>query len=87
VREFLSLIGLPKGTVLYAFVMGIPAEKALIAHLASNGAHNVKEISHVELLGFSGKVAWVQDDAGLHVQLPNRKPCKHALAFKVHDAI
>jgi alpha-L-fucosidase len=76
-----------KGKVLYAFVMGIPAEKALIASLASNGPHNVKKISHVELLGFPGKVAWAQDAAGLHVQLPNRKPCKHALAFKVHDAI
>jgi alpha-L-fucosidase len=76
-----------KGDVLYAFVMGVPPGEALVVPLASNSKQNVRKISHVELLGFPGTVKWVQDDAGLHVQLPEKKPCKHALAFKVQGAI
>ena len=76
-----------KGNVLYAFVMGVPQENAVVASLASNGKQNVRKISRVELLGFPGKLEWAQDNAGLHVKRPQKKPCKHALAFKVQGAL
>ena len=72
-----------KGDALYAFVMGWPEKQALIAPLATNGKHFTGKINNVELLGFKGKLQWSQDVAGLKVQLPNDKPCDHAIAFKV----
>ena len=30
-----------------------------------------------------GKVKWTQDEKGLTVQLPEQKPCDHAIAFKI----
>ena len=42
-----------------------------------------KHIAHVELLGFKGKVKWTQDEKGLTVQLPEQKPCEHAIALKI----
>jgi alpha-L-fucosidase len=37
----------------------------------------------VELLGFKGKMKWTQDDKGLAVELPEQKPCDHAIALKI----
>jgi hypothetical protein len=35
------------------------------------------------LLGYSGKLTWTQDEAGLHVQLPVAAPSEHAVALKI----
>jgi alpha-L-fucosidase len=40
----------------------------------------------VELLGFDGKLEWSQDEAGLKVLSPARRPCEHAVVFKVTGA-
>ncbi|HKX31321.1 MAG TPA: alpha-L-fucosidase [Blastocatellia bacterium] len=68
---------------LYAFFMGWPERQAVIAPLATAGQYATGKINKVELLGFKGKVQWVQDEAGLKVQLPNEKPCEHACALKI----
>lgn len=72
-----------KGQTLYAFLMGWPEKKAVIARLATSGKHVKGRISNVELLGFGGKVQWTQDDEGLKVELPPEKRGDHAFALKI----
>jgi alpha-L-fucosidase len=70
-----------KGNTLYAFVMGWPEKQAVIKPLATTGG--TAKIQHVELLGFKGKIKWTQDDKGLAVEMPEQKPCDHAIALKI----
>lgn len=76
-----------KDNVLYAFVMGLPEKQALIQPLATSGGLPVGKIGEVEMLGFHGKLNWFQDGTGLRIRLPEAKPCKHALVFKIRGAI
>jgi alpha-L-fucosidase len=76
-----------KGNTLYAFVMGWPEYRAVIRPLATDTALRVGKIENVELLGFSGKLEWSQDDTGLKVTVPTQKPCDYAVVFKVTGAI
>ncbi len=75
-----------KGNTLYAFVMGWPDYQASIRPLALNTALRVNKIQNVELLGFDGKLQWSQDETGLKVRTPEKKPCDHAVAFKITGA-
>jgi alpha-L-fucosidase len=75
-----------KGDTLYAFVMGWPEYQAVIRPLALKTALRVGAIRNVELLGFDGKLEWSQDEAGLKVLTPARKPSEHAVVFKVVGA-
>jgi alpha-L-fucosidase len=68
-----------KGKTLYAFLMGWPAKRAVVASLATK----VGKIGNVDLLGFKGKLKWTQDEAGLRVELPEEKPSDHAVTLKV----
>jgi len=72
-----------KGNTLYAFVMGWPQKQAVIKPLATTSVVAQMQIKNVELLGFKGKVKWTQDDKGLAVELPEQKPCDHAIALKI----
>jgi len=72
-----------KGDTLFAFVMGVPDREAGIPALRFEAQNQVGKIQNVELLGHPGKLQWTQDARALTVQLPEAKPCRHALAFKV----
>jgi len=75
-----------KGDELYAFCMDWPADgKAVFKPLALGGPQAVGRIQNVELLG-SGPVQWTQDETALTIQLPQTKPCDHAIVFKVIGA-
>jgi alpha-L-fucosidase len=74
-----------KGDALYAFVMGAPVKGAAIPSLAIGGKQSVGKIKHVELLG-AGKVTYKQDATALTVQLPDKLPSEHAIAFKIIGA-
>jgi len=75
-----------KGQTLYAFVMGWPERQATIAPLANNSPNAPGKIEDVELLGFPGKLKWERDEAGLRIMLPEKKPCDHAVAFRISGA-
>jgi len=75
-----------KGSALYAFAMGWPDKQATIKPLATNSSVAQVKVGNVELLGFKGKVKWTQDEKGLTVQMPERKPCDHAVALKIATA-
>ncbi len=75
-----------KGSKLYAIVMGAPEYQAVIPSLKMGSPLRVGKIQDVELLGFSGKVAWHQDQAALHVTMPPQLPSRHAVAFEITGA-
>jgi alpha-L-fucosidase len=73
-----------KGGALYAFVMGVPSEMAVIAPLGSSSAVAMGKITNVELLGAPGKLEWTQDSDALRVRLPAQKPCDYAIVFRIN---
>ena len=76
-----------QGKTLYAFVMGVPDKSAKISSLGIGGSQNVGKIENVELLGHPGKLTFQQDASGLTITLPEEKPARYALAFKIAGAI
>jgi alpha-L-fucosidase len=72
-----------KGQTLYAFVMDWPGKEAVIAPLASSSKHAPGKIENVELLGHSGNLKWKRDDTSLKIELPDKKPCDYAIAFRI----
>jgi alpha-L-fucosidase len=75
-----------KGETLYAFVMGWPDYQAVIKPLALDTALRVGKIQNVELLGFDGKLECKQDQSGLTILTPGKKPSDYAVVFKVTGA-
>jgi alpha-L-fucosidase len=75
-----------KGKTLYAFCMGVPGKQAIVAPLAKNSPHGAGKIQNVELLGLKGKLKWSQDETGLKVELPEKKPCENAITLKITNA-
>jgi alpha-L-fucosidase len=75
-----------KGETLYAFVMGWPEKQATITALAHDSKYAPGKIENVELIGHSGKLKWTRDDSGLRIELPEKKPSEHAVAFRVTGA-
>jgi alpha-L-fucosidase len=75
-----------KGDIVYAFLMGWPADgKATIKSLATGSENYPKAIAKVELLG-GGNVTFTRDATGLVVTLPEQKPGDYAYALKIMPA-
>lgn len=74
-----------KGNTVYAFTMGWPegSNQVVIKPFASNSPHKIGFIENIQLLGH-GKVEFRRDEEGLKITLPDKKPCDHALAFKIN---
>ncbi len=72
-----------KGERLYAFVMGLPADRTLVKSLGTKSELKPGKIHNVELLGHKGKLKWSQDEAGLKVAMPAEKPCDFAVTLKI----
>jgi alpha-L-fucosidase len=69
------------GDTLYAIALDWPAPELRLACLGTEAG----SVARVELLGHPGALAFTQDAAGLHVQLPAAKPTglDHAYALKI----
>jgi alpha-L-fucosidase len=72
-----------KGNTLYAFLMGRPANRAVIAALGSSAGTRPGKIRNVDLLGYRGKLRWMQNDAGLQVDFPENAADQMAVALRV----
>jgi alpha-L-fucosidase len=71
-----------KGDAFYAIFLDWPgAGTATIKSLKGN-CFVGRSIADVELLGH-GMIDWKQDAYGLHVEMPEAKPCEHSYAVKV----
>jgi alpha-L-fucosidase len=75
-----------KDEVVFAFVMGWPADgKATIKSLAAGSENFPKQVAKVELLG-SGEVKFTRDASGLVVTMPAQKPNDFAYCLKITPA-
>jgi alpha-L-fucosidase len=68
---------------LYAFVMGWPTQGQVTIRALAKLPGVTGRITAVSLLGSSGTLKWTHDTNGLTIQLPDRKPCDYAVAFKI----
>jgi alpha-L-fucosidase len=65
-----------KGPALYAFVMGWPEREAVLRSVT-------QPVEQVELLGYRGKMRWMQNESGLRVPMPPEQPSEHAVTLKI----
>lgn len=71
-----------KGKALYAIVLDWPGKQLMIKSLGTK-QDKVSDIEAITLLGHNGELKWSRDEKGLCIQLPDKKPCEHAFAFKI----
>ena len=70
---------------IYAFVMDWPTEDVLIRSMSTSIGSLPDPIVDVSLLGSSEEIRWEQEDTGLTIQMPSKRPDKAfaAYAFKI----
>jgi len=73
-----------KGDDLFAFVTGVPEREAVIPSLALGRDHVSGKIQRVSLLGHGDPLKFTHDASGLRITLPETKPSRHVLAFKIN---
>jgi alpha-L-fucosidase len=72
-----------KGKTLYAFVMGWPESGVSIAVLGTKSPQEPPKIAHVEMLGYSGKLEWKQEESGLMVSAPAQQQSAWGITLKI----
>ena len=68
---------------LYAFFLDWPASGKLTIHALKQGGLLKRAISGLTLLGSTEKIAWSQDQEGLKVTLPGKRPSEGACALRL----
>jgi alpha-L-fucosidase len=72
-----------KNGALYAVCLGWPDGELLIRSLASGKPVKFGEIKSIRMLGVDKPLAFSRDADGLHVQMPDKKPCDYAYALLI----
>jgi alpha-L-fucosidase len=74
-----------KGGVLFAFLLGWPAERSTVIKALASGSPLLegRKVTAVSLLGNGGELQWSQNEQGLTVRLPDRAPSEHAVALRI----
>jgi alpha-L-fucosidase len=73
-----------KAEVLHAIVLAWPRDGKISIHTLAKGARDAPDrINRVELLGHPTPLSWKRSRKGLSIQLPHRKPCRHAFVLKI----
>jgi len=67
-----------KGKMLYVIALAWPENRKLIVRSLAS-----QKVSHVELLGYKGRLAWEQTGDGLFVALPEKAPCNFAVSLTI----
>ena len=68
---------------LYAIALGWPGHEAVIRSLATGAGVPAGNIASITMPGIAQPLEWKQDHEGLHVTLPDHKPCDHAYVLKL----
>ena len=68
---------------LYAIELAWPGRETTIKSLAHGAGIEAEEIESVTMLGDDRPLEWKQDYQGLHVALPQQRPCDHAYVFRL----
>jgi len=69
-----------KGNTLYAIALDWPGDQITIQSLGQLDASRIQSVS---LLGNKGDLQWNQTTGGLQINLPGKRPCDNAYAFKI----
>ena len=72
-----------KKDAIYAIALGWSGRKTTIGSFATGCGVGKDRISSVGMLGIDGPLEWSQDHEGLHVTLPDHRPCDHACTIKI----
>ncbi|HEV2391049.1 MAG TPA: alpha-L-fucosidase [Verrucomicrobiae bacterium] len=72
-----------KGRTLYAIALGWPEDNQLVIKSLATGGGKIKRVS---LLGYKGKLDWIQTETGLVVKLPAEKPSIYTCGLKITGA-
>jgi alpha-L-fucosidase len=56
--------------------MGWPEREAVLRSVT-------QPVEQVELLGYRGKMRWMQNESGLRVPMPPVQPSEHAVTLKI----
>jgi len=72
-----------KGDTLYAITLNQPAGELVIRSIGTHSSIQAEQIKRISLLGAEGSLNWRQDEAGLHLALPEGLPGRHAFTFKI----
>ena len=70
-----------KGKTFYAISLGWPGKEMVIPALAKGKVAG--KVEKINLLGHAGALEFSQDESGLHVTMPEEKPCDHAFALEI----
>ena len=74
-----------KGDTLYAILLDWPESRRVsIQSLAEHAETASINIRNVKLLGSEDEITWQRDDEGLHVELPESKPCEFAFVLEIN---
>ncbi|MCK4921904.1 MAG: alpha-L-fucosidase, partial [Bacteroidales bacterium] len=72
------------GNDFYATLLDWPeGNKITIKSLHSGENLDKRKIKSIMLLGVEGELEWTRDENGLHVSLPDERPCEHAYSLKL----
>ncbi len=71
------------GSRLYVIAMDWPEENVLYIESLSEQEKTLGQIQSVTLLGYDENLEWTRDNEGLHIRLPETKPCDYAYAFRI----
>jgi len=73
-----------KENILYAIALDWPEDgEILVKSLSDETEISTKGIKSVSLVGSDEKLDWSRDEEGLHVTLPDEKPCENAYCLKI----
>jgi alpha-L-fucosidase len=73
-----------KGDTLYAIALAWPEHGKLVIKSLAEGSSLMRgKIRTVQLLGTKTPLKWTRSAVGLTVELPSKKPCDYAFAFKI----
>jgi len=72
-----------KDNVLYAIALDWPQDQLRIKSLGTSLTLCTKEITDVKLLGSDQKLQWSRNADCLTIEMPAKKPCEYACAFRI----
>ena len=85
-----------KDNALYAIILGWPYRQKWTISTLRESLINVEErernsyhiitgdqIESIKMLGVDEELKWSLDDNGLHIEVPDKKPCDYAVTFKI----
>lgn len=69
--------------ILYATILQLPNGNDVTIQSLSTTSTYTRKVTNVRLLGHEGALSFVQDEKGLHVTLPEEKPCDYAWSLVI----